>query len=66
MAADALAALRIWALDVELGGDTFTVPPLPASEWFLAILDEDTPLPLIPGLMDGVAVERVSDLLLDG
>lgn len=66
MAADALAALKIWALDVELGGETFTVPARPASDWFVAILDEDVPLPLIPGLMDGDAEERIADLLLDG
>jgi hypothetical protein len=66
MAADALAALKIWALEVELGGDTFVVPPRPAADWFLAILDEDVPLPLIPGLMDDDAEERIADLLLDG
>lgn len=66
MAADALAALRIWALDVELGGDTFTVPALPAADWFVAILDEDTPLPLIPGLLAAVDQDRVNDMLLDG
>jgi len=66
VAVDALAALRIWAIEVEVGGDTFLVPPLPAVEWFLAILDEDTPLPLIPGLMSGNAEERITDLLLDG
>jgi hypothetical protein len=66
VAADALAALRIWAIEVDLGGDTFRVPPRPAVDWFVAILDEDVPLPLIPGLMDGDAEERVADLLLDG
>jgi len=66
MAADALAALKIWALEVDLGGRTFTVPARPAVDWFVAILDEDVPLPLIPGLMDGDAEERVTDLLLDG
>lgn len=66
MAADALAALKIWALDVDLGGDTFTVPPLPAVEWFLAILDEDAILPLIPGLMDAAAEETITDMLLSG
>lgn len=66
MAGDALAALRIWALDVDLGGHTFTVPPRPAAEWFLAILDVDTPLPLIPGLMDVAAEDRIGDMLLDG
>lgn len=66
MPADALAALRIWALEVELAGETFVVPARPAVEWFVAILDEDVPLPLIPGLMDSDAEERVADLLLDG
>jgi hypothetical protein len=63
---DALAALRIWAIDVELAGHTFTVPPRPAVDWFVAILNEDVPLPLIPGLMDGNAEERIADLMLDG
>lgn len=66
MAADALAALRIWGLDVELAGETFTVDPRPATDWFVAILDEDVPLPLIPGMCAGDAEERVTDLLLDG
>jgi len=66
VAADALAALRIWTLDVELAGETFTVPPRPAADWFVAILDEDVPLPLIPGMMGGNAEERIADLLLDG
>lgn len=63
---DALAALRVWAIEVELAGETFTVPPRPAVEWFVAILDEDVALPLIPGLMAGSAEGRISDLLLDG
>lgn len=66
MPADALAALRIWALEVELAGETFVVPPRPAVDWFLAILDEDAVLPLVPGLMSGESEERVTDMLLDG
>jgi hypothetical protein len=66
LAADALAALKIWALDVELAGETFTVPPRPAVDWFLAIIDEEVPLPLIPGLMGKAAEDRITDLLLDG
>jgi hypothetical protein len=66
MPADALAALRIWALDVELAGETFVVPARPAVDWFLAILDEEVPLPLIPGMMDDAAEERITDMLLDG
>jgi hypothetical protein len=66
MAADALAALKVWALEVELAGETFLVPPRPAADWFLAILDEDIPLPLIPGMMAADAEDRITDLLLDG
>lgn len=66
MAADALAALKVWALEVELAGQTFVVPARPAADWFLAILDEDTPLPLIPGMMDGHAEEEIIDMLLAG
>jgi hypothetical protein len=64
--ADALAALKVWALEVELAGETFVVPPRPAADWFVAILDEDTPLPLIPGMMDSQAEDIISDLLIDG
>lgn len=66
MPADALAALRSWAIEVDLGGETFVVPPRPAADWFVAILDGQTPLPLIPGLMDGDADDRIADLLMDG
>jgi len=66
VAGDALAALKIWALDVDLGGETFEVPALPAADWFVAILSEDTPLPLIPGLMSRGAEERITDMLLTG
>lgn len=65
MAADALAALKIWALEVELGGETFVVPARPAADWFLAILDEEAVLPLIPGMMDPDADDRIGELLLD-
>jgi hypothetical protein len=66
VAADALAALRIWAHDVELAGETFVVPARPAADWFVAILDVDTPLPLIPGMMDDDAEDRINDMMLDG
>ncbi|HEX5199330.1 MAG TPA: hypothetical protein VFW27_05260 [Actinoplanes sp.] len=65
MAADALAALKIWALEVELAGETFTVPARPAADWFLAILDEEAVLPLIPGMMGAEAEDRIGEMLLD-
>jgi hypothetical protein len=66
MAIDALAALKIWGLEVELAGEVFEIPPRPAADWFLAILDEDTPLPVVPGLMNAEDDEQVNDLLLGG
>lgn len=66
MAPDAVAALRLWDVEVELGGQVFLVPAKPAADWFVAILDEDNPLPLIPGMMAVDAEECVTDLLLDG
>lgn len=63
---DALAALKIWAFDIDLGEQTFTVPARPAVDWFLAILAEDVPLPLIPGMMNADAEEQIADMLLAG
>lgn len=63
--ADALAALKIWALEVELAGETFMVPARPAVDWFLAILDDEAVLPLIPGMMGPEAEERIGEMLLD-
>lgn len=65
MAPDALAALRIWGFDVDLGGTTLTIPPRSARDWFEAILRED-PLPIVPGLMSDDDQARVEDMLLDG
>lgn len=65
MAADALAALKIWALEVELAGEVFEVPARPAAEWFLALLDEEAVLPLIPGMMTAGSEDRIGELLLD-
>jgi len=65
MVADALAALQVWGFEVELAGETFAVPPRPAVDWFLAILEEDGVLPLIPGLMAADADEQITELLLD-
>jgi len=66
VAADALAALKMWVLEVELAGETFMVPARPAADWFLAILDEEAVLPLIPGMMEPEADDRIGELLLDG
>jgi hypothetical protein len=48
---DPAAALRLWAVDVQVGEVTYTIPPLPASAWLLAILD-GTVAAVVPGLLE--------------
>lgn len=62
---DPLAALKCWPITVELGGLEFTIPPVPAAEWFLAILGGQ-PLPIVPGLLTPEEQEVVSDLIVFG
>lgn len=62
---DALAALRRWPVTVELGGREYTIPPLPASEWFAAVLDGSS-LAIVPGLLRERDREQVDDLLAAG
>jgi hypothetical protein len=38
---DAVASLRIWAVEVELGGRTLRIPPLPAADWLPALMGAD-------------------------
>jgi hypothetical protein len=47
---DPLAALKVWAIEVDLGGKTYRIEPTPAAGWFVAILREDA-LPIVPGMM---------------
>lgn len=61
----ALASLRVWAVEVDLGGRTYRVPPLPASEWFAAVLSNEG-APVIPGLLEPEDQEYVIDALLEG
>lgn len=62
----AVAALRIWAIEVDLAGETFTVPAKPAADWFLAVCSEDA-FPIVPGMLaDPMEGDRVADLLLFG
>lgn len=61
----ALASLRVWAVEVDLAGRSYRIPPLPASEWFAAVLSGDH-APVVPGLLDAAEQEEIIDLLLDG
>lgn len=62
---DVLAALKCWPITVELAGREFTIPPVPASEWFLAILGEK-PLPIVPGMLPSDEEDEVADLIAYG
>lgn len=49
----ALAALRVLAVDFDLAGQTYTIPPLPASEWLEVVWNfEDEALPFLHLLSD--------------
>lgn len=61
----ALASLRVWAVEVDLAGATYRIPPLPAAEWFAAVLSSEQG-PLVPGLLVPEDQETVIDLLMEG
>lgn len=49
MLAEILAAPEI---DVTVGGETYTIPELPARDWLLALLDDNWVTAVVPGLLD--------------
>lgn len=62
MDVDPLASMRCWAIEVELGGRTYTVPALPAADWWpvLAANDQALILDMI------VSTEDLDERLLTG
>lgn len=46
-----IAILRCWAIDVDIGEDTYTIPPRPASDWLLPVA-ADSYLDIVPGLLE--------------
>jgi hypothetical protein len=56
---DSIASMRCWAIEVNIGGQEFTIPPLPAASWWPVLIDPraDLFLAMIPG-------EEVEDVLL--
>jgi hypothetical protein len=53
--------MRIWELEIDLGGRTFDVPALPASGWFPVLLEGN---PLL--VLDMIEDETLDDVLLSG
>lgn len=59
---DPAAALRCWAIDVDLGGRTYTIEARPAADWLLAVLGPRTDI--VPGLIGDPG--DLDDLIADG
>lgn len=64
MRIDPEATLRCWPIDVDVAGDTYTIPALPASSWLLNVA-AGSYLDVVPGMLTDPTV--LDDrLLLDG
>lgn len=66
---DPAASLGLFPVELEVGGHTFTVPPLPAARWVEMLVANDLLLMLAPepeGFVDDEQARRVEDLLMDG
>lgn len=65
---DPVAALRCWAVDVDVAGQVYTVPARPAVDWLLAIVDGAW-ADIVPGLLDpdqsGPLQDAIADLTVD-
>lgn len=61
----ALASLRIWAIEVDVGGYTYRIPPQPASEWMSAILSDEV-WPIVPAMLEPEDEELLLDRVLAG
>jgi hypothetical protein len=62
--ADGVSALSIWPVTVTVAGQAYTIPPLPAHRWMIAVA-RGSWMDIFPGLLDDPDC-RVDDLLLDG
>lgn len=64
MRIDAVAALRMWAVQVDLGGQSYRIAPRPAVEWMTAVLEGQW-LDIVPGWLE-VDADYIDDGLQDG
>lgn len=61
---DPLAALKCWSIKVHVGEYVFTIPPVPAAAWFVAILGEE-PLPIL-SLLPEAEQQQLDDAFAEG
>lgn len=62
---DPAATLAQWAIDVDIGDQSYTIPGLPASEWLLAVLGGSW-MDIVPGLLDDESGDRLDERIISG
>lgn len=60
---DALPSLRCWAVEVDIAGETYRIPALPAADWLIAISASFTRV--VPGMLEG-DIESLLDRIAYG
>ena len=63
MIIDPIASLRCWEIEVEIGGQEYTIPALPAADWWAALLDDRHEAAILGLIRDDSGLD---DLLLAG
>lgn len=64
MNVDPAASMRCWEIAIELGGRVFTIPALPAADWWPVIVSGDPSAVL--DLLPRPGQDAVNDLVIDG
>lgn len=64
MRVDAAASLRIWAVTIELGGQEYRIPPRPAADWIVAVLDASDEVFPVLALLEPEDYEIVKDRVM--
>lgn len=65
MEVDPAASMRIWAVELDLGGRTYTVPALPAAGWFPVLLSGN-PLEVLEMIEDAPGDDDLDGMILSG
>jgi len=66
MNVDPAASMRCWAIELEVGGRTFEVPPLPAADWWPVLVAGDPSLILDFLKSDPTNEDSLDEMLLSG